>query len=94
LAAEGVAVGDKRRKPSVYPGDPVAAALGLDPAEWSVGAGYGKGFLSGTRSGFVSVCHRPTGRVRRVTFYSASKAAARREAIIVARKLVEELRRG
>ena len=76
------------------PGDQVLAELGLDPGEWSVGIGYGKGFLSGSRHTQVSVRHRPSGRERRESFYAAGKAAARRDAIAVARRLVQELRRG
>jgi len=84
----------KRQADSVAPGDRVLAELGLDPGEWSVGVGYGKGFLSGTRHTEVWVRHRPSGRERRESFYAAGKAAARRDAVAVARRLVQELRRG
>ena len=80
-----------KRKKSIYPGDPVAAALDLDPSEWSVRVGYRKGFLSGVRTGYVSVRHLPTGREREAKFHNAGKAAARREAIAVAKQLVAEL---
>jgi hypothetical protein len=84
----------KRRADSVAPGTRVLAELGLDPAEWSVGVGYGKGILSGSRYTEVSVCHRPSGRQKRASFYATGKAAARREALASARRLVQELRQG
>jgi hypothetical protein len=87
-------MGTQRKKPFVHPGDVVAAALGLDPAVWSVSASYSKKFLSGNRTGSVEVVHRPTGRERRAEFFSGGKAAARRDAVAVARRLVEELRHG
>jgi hypothetical protein len=84
----------KRKAASVAPGARVEQELGLDPAEWSVGIGYSKGALSGSRYVEVSVCHRPSGRERSASFYAAGKAAARREAVAVARRLVQELRQG
>lgn len=84
----------KRKADSVAPGTRVEAELGLDPAEWSVGVGYSKGILSGSRYTQVSVSHRPSGRQRSASFYAAGKAAARREAVAVARRLVQELRQG
>jgi hypothetical protein len=84
----------KRQADSVAPGDRVLAELGLSPAEWEVGVGYGKGFLSGARFTEVSVRHRPSGRERSEPFHAAGKAAARRGALAVARRLVQELRRG
>jgi len=83
----------KRAADAVAPGNRVLAELGLDPGEWAVGVGYAKGFLSGSRHTEVTVCHRPSGRERRASFYGAGKAAARREAVAVARRLVQELQR-
>jgi hypothetical protein len=82
----------KRKAAAVSPGNRVGAELGLDPVEWSVGVGYHKGILSGARYTRVSVCHLPSGRQRSASFYAAGKAAARREAVTVARRLVRELR--
>lgn len=82
----------KRAAGAIAPGDRVLAELGLDSSEWAVGVGYSKGFLSGSRHTMVTVCHRPSGRVRRASFYGAGKAAARREAVTLARRLVQELR--
>ncbi len=84
----------KRQADAVAPGERVLAELGLSPGEWAVGVGYGKGFLSGARFTEVSVRHRPSGRVRSASFYAAGKAAARREALAVARRLVQELQGG
>lgn len=90
----------KRQADAVAPGDRVLAQLGLSPDEWAVAVGYGKGFLSGARFTEVSVCHRPSGRGRSASFHAAGKAAARREALAVARRLVSgaaarlSLRRG
>jgi hypothetical protein len=84
----------KRNASDVAPGTRVQQELGLDPAEWSVGVGYHKGILSGSRYTSVSVCHLPSGREKSAGFYAAGKAAARRDAVAVARRLVQELRRG
>jgi hypothetical protein len=84
----------KRKAALVSPGRRVEEELGLDPAEWSVSVGFHKGILSGSRYTQVSVCHRPTGRERGAFFYAAGKAAARRDAVAIARRLVQELRRG
>ena len=84
----------KRAADSVYPGDPVVKALGLDPAVWSVAVGYGKGILSGSRYAQVSICHLPSGREKSASFYGTGKAASRREVIEVAKRLVQELQRG
>jgi hypothetical protein len=81
----------KRKAGAVAPGARVLADLGLDPAEWSVAVGYDKGILSGSRYTSVSVCHRPSGREKSASFHAAGKAAARREALAVARRLVQEL---
>jgi hypothetical protein len=82
----------KRKADAIAPGTRVQMLLGLDPKEWSVGAGYCKGILSGSRYTLVSVCHLPSGREKSVSFYAASKAAARRDALAIARRLVQELR--
>jgi hypothetical protein len=84
----------KRQLDAIAPGERVLLELGLDRSEWSIGAGYSKGFLSGSRYTVIWVCHRPSGRERRESFYAASKAAARRDALAVARRLVQELRQG
>lgn len=81
----------RTRKPSGKPDD-VLAELGLNPDEWAISAGYCKGFLSGSRYTHVKVCHRPSGRERTESFYAAGKAAARRDAVAIARRLVQELR--
>jgi hypothetical protein len=81
----------KRKADSLAPGTRVQAELGLNPAEWSVGVGYSKGMLSGSRFTQVSVCHLPSGREKSASFYAVGKAAARREAVAVARRLVHEL---
>lgn len=81
------------RKPRAEP-DEVLAELGLNPDEWHISAGYSKGILSGSRYTRVSVCHRPSGREKSASFYAAGKAAARRDAVVVARRLVQELRQG
>lgn len=82
-----------RRAASVSPGKRVQAELGLDPGEWSVSVGYHKGFLSGDRYTHVSVRHRPSGRTKTTSFYAVGKAAARREAVAIARRLMQELHR-
>jgi hypothetical protein len=79
----------QRKAASIAPGVRVAQELGLDPAEWSIGVGYSKGALSGSRYTTVSVCHRPSGRERSASFYAAGKATARRDAVAVARRLVQ-----
>jgi hypothetical protein len=56
-----------------------------------VGVGYRKGILSGSRYTSVSVIHRPTGRERRMSFYAAGKASARREAAAAILRLVKEM---
>jgi hypothetical protein len=84
----------KRSKAPVYPGDVVVAELGLDPGEWSVGVGYRKEFLSGSRWAHVTVTHLPSGKTRSASFPSSGKAAARRDAVAAVRKFVQELRRG
>jgi hypothetical protein len=84
----------KQKPISVYPGDVVMKALGLDPSEWSVAVWYSKGILTGNRYSSVTVRHKPSGRALRQGFYPAGKAAARRDAITVARQLVRELRGG
>jgi hypothetical protein len=86
-------MGKKKRggKPSALPRAQPELALGLDPAVWSIGIGYCKGFLSGSRYTHVTVTHRPSGRSRKASFYAAGKAAARREAAAAARRLVKEL---
>jgi hypothetical protein len=85
----------KRRrthKPRGEPGD-VLAELGLNPDEWVISAGYSKGILSGSRYTRVTVCHRPSSREKSESFYATGKAAARRDAVALARRLVQELRR-
>jgi hypothetical protein len=84
----------KRKLDAIAPGVRVLLELGFDSSEWLIGAGYSKGFLSGSRYTVVWVCHRPSGRERRESFYAASKAAARRDAVAVAQQLVQELRQG
>ena len=81
----------RTRKPRGEPDD-VLTELGLNPADWSISAGYHKGILSGSRYTHVTVCHRPSGRERSESFYAAGKAAARRDAVAIARRLVQELR--
>lgn len=81
----------RTRKPRGEP-DAVLAELGLNPDEWAISAGYSKGILSGSRYTLVTVCHRPSGREKTESFYAAGKAAARRDAVVVARRLVQELR--
>jgi hypothetical protein len=84
----------KRRAESESPGVRLERELGLDSTVWSVSVGYRKGFLSGDRYASVSVCHLPTGRERRESFYATGKAAARRDAAAVARRLIKELQGG
>jgi hypothetical protein len=81
----------RSRKASPLPADLPESALGLDAAVWSVGVGYRKGILSGSRYTTVSVRHRPTGRSRQTSFYAAGKAVARREAAAFVRRFVEEV---
>ncbi len=83
-----------RRTNAAPAGPGLEVALGLDPAEWSVSVGYSKGFLSASRYTTVSVTHRPTGRTRKASLYAAGKAAARRDAASVAKRLAAELRGG
>jgi hypothetical protein len=91
-------VGNKNRKKrmaaSVSPGANLEAELGLDPAVWSVGVGYGKTFLSGSRFGHVTVRHIPSDRERSTPIYATGKAALRREAAGVVMRLVRELQSG
>ena len=84
----------KRRRTRKPRGEPeqVLEELGLSPDEWSISAGYSKGFLSGSRYTLVTVRHRPSGREKTASFYAAGKAAARRDAVAIARRLVQELR--
>jgi hypothetical protein len=84
----------KRKADAVAPGTRVQANLGLDPAEWSVGVGYRKGILFGSRYTRVTVRHLPSGCEKSAGFYATGKAAARRDATAVARRLVQELRQG
>jgi hypothetical protein len=87
-------MGKKHRrpqKPSPLPQGGATEALGLDPAVWCVYVGYSKGILSSSRYTIVTVIHRPSGRERRASFYAAGKAAARRDAAAIARRLVKEL---
>ena len=81
----------RKRKANPLPAGLAEAALGLDPAVWEVCVGYSKGALSGSRYTSVSVTHRPSGRSREAGFYAAGKAAARRDAAALARRLVREL---
>lgn len=75
------------------PGRQMEAELGLDPAEWSIRVDSPKtgiwAALSGDRYGGLTVCHRPTGKEK---WASLGTAADRRDALAIARCLVEELR--
>lgn len=82
-----------KKNQNIYPGDRILEELGLDPKEWGIGAGYNKWFLTGSRYAQVTAHHIPTGREKTATFYGAGKAA-RREAVAVARRLVQELGQG
>jgi hypothetical protein len=84
----------KRKASTIAPGDRVQEELGLDPAEWKVRVGYSKGILTESRYTSVSVCHLPTGRVKKASFYAAGKAAARRDALVVTRRSMQELHKG
>lgn len=82
----------KRKADTISGGDRLMVELGADPNVWSIKAGYGKGPHWGDcRNGTVTVRYLPSGRMKSTWFYSAGKAAARREAVSIAKRFMKEL---
>jgi hypothetical protein len=73
------------------PSEVLEAALGVNPAVWSVSVGYAKGFLSGSRGLHLTVKHLPSGREKHGFTHALGKAAARRDAVALAKKWMKEL---
>jgi hypothetical protein len=82
----------RKNNSDLSPGEAVRTELALNAEEWYVGIGYSKGFLSGSRGVQVTVTNLKSGKTKSQFVPASGKAAARRDAITIVRKLVQELR--